>query len=92
MTANEKRLTAKVLRMASDQFSNHGCNDFDLSEVIPDKDERDSLFRAYCEYNGDPSEYDEWDAPAEGADYRMQDWMVMSFMAARLEREANDEV
>jgi hypothetical protein len=92
MTTAEKRLTAKLLRMASDVYSCNGCNDFDLSLVIPDQDERDEFVRGYFANNGDPSEYYEQSEHGDGPeDWRIMDWMAMSFMADRLEREANDD-
>jgi hypothetical protein len=51
MSPGERRLTAHLLRLASGQFSNHGCNDFDLVPFIPDPDERDALvLEAFGEY------------------------------------------
>lgn len=81
MTSAEQRLTATLLRMAADTYSNFGCNDFDLSEVIPDPDERNALVRAVHEWNGDPEEYE---ADDRTPDYRLQDWYLMDYMAHRL--------
>lgn len=72
MTPNERRLTHTLLRMASEQFSRHGCNDFPRPEWFP-KDEWDDLHKREHEYNGDPEEYE----PRECLD----DWVLMSFMA-----------
>ena len=83
MTPGERKIAAKLLRMAADEFSSHGCNDFDLTEVIPDQAERDALVRAYHGWNGDPEEYYE----AGSRDYRLMDWMLMDFMAALMEEE-----
>lgn len=86
MTPNERKLAAAVLRLASEQFSNHGCNDFDLSKLIPDEDERNALVREYEGWNGSPEEYRD----ASGSqDWRLMDFMIMSFMADRLEAEAS---
>jgi hypothetical protein len=84
MTAAERKLAARLLRLAADRFSNHGCNDFDMAEVIPDQTERDEIVRAYHEWNGDPQDYTE---AGEVADYRLMDWMAMDFMANRLTRD-----
>lgn len=81
MTSSEQRLTAILLSMAAERYSNFGCNDFDLSEVIPDLDERNALVLAAHEWNGDPEEYDE---AGEGPDYRLPDWYLMDYMAHRL--------
>jgi hypothetical protein len=32
MTAIERKLASKLLTLAADEFSNHGCNDFHLLE------------------------------------------------------------
>lgn len=87
MTTNERKLAAAVLRLASDQFANHGCNDFDMSELVPDQAERDELVRAYFAWNGDPSEYFEQPDWTGEADYRLTDWEIMIWMADRLENE-----
>lgn len=83
MTATEAKLAAACLREASRTFSNNGCNDFDLMALVPDQDERDALVLAYFEWNGDPEEYYEQQNPAH--DWRLQDWMLMDFLAHRLE-------
>jgi hypothetical protein len=86
MTPDEKKLAAILLRKASDQFSNHGCNDFDLVEFIPDRAERDALVLKYFEWNGDPSEYYDASEDGDGShDWRLMDWMLMDFLADRLE-------
>jgi hypothetical protein len=85
MTPAERKLTAALLRMASDTFGNHGCNDFDLTKVIPDKAERDALVRSYFEWNGDPECY--YESDGRQGDYRLMDFMGMDLMASRLENE-----
>lgn len=91
MTANEQKLAAHVLRMASNEFSNHGCNDFNLAQIVPDQAERDALVRAYHEWNGDLEEMERYgwleQAQPGSPDYRLMDFMVMDFMAARLDPE-----
>lgn len=84
MTPGEKRLTAALLRLASEQFGNHGCNDFDLSEHCADPEARDGLVREYCEWNGE--QY--YEADEDGEDYRLPDFALMDFMANKLEGEA----
>jgi len=58
MTDKEKKLTALFLRLASDEFGNHGCND------VPEKyfegwtkEERQQFVKEIHEWNGDPEEY-----------------------------------
>lgn len=82
MTPAEKALAAKLLRMASDQFSNHGCNDFDLSKYITDPAERDALVLEACgEVYGEAAE----------PDYRIGDSVLMDLMAERLEADTDPE-
>jgi hypothetical protein len=90
MDANQKKLAAKVLELASDTFSNHGCNDFNLTNLIPNPTERNELVRAYHEYNGDLDDYDEYnvDATDLSPDYRLMDWMIMGWLADILKAEA----
>lgn len=82
MTVTENRIAAAMLRMASDQFANHGCNDLDLARFIPDQDERDAFVREYYAWNGDSEEYYE---SSGVADYRIMDYAMMDFLADRLE-------
>ena len=82
MNAAERKIAAYLLRLAADEFGYHGCNDFDLTILIPDKDERDEFVRAAFAWGGDPDNYLEQTGEA---DYRLQDWMLMSYMAYRLE-------
>jgi hypothetical protein len=78
MSPGERRLTAHLLRLASGQFSNHGCNDFDLVPFIPDPDERDALvLEAFGEL---------WNDRAV-PDYRLGDSVLMDLMADRLEND-----
>jgi hypothetical protein len=81
LSPTEHLLCAKLLGMASEIYSNFGCNDFDLTEFIPDEDERNMLVQAYCEWNGDPEEY----RPASGdGDYRLMDYALMRYLADRI--------
>jgi hypothetical protein len=82
VTPTERKLAAHLLRLAADQFSNHGCNDFDLSKLIPDQDERDALVREFEEWSGSPDEYRD---QSGSADWRMMDYAAMYFMADQLE-------
>jgi hypothetical protein len=81
MTTSEKRLTAALLRLAADEFHNHGCNDFNLTEYISDADTRDVLvFDSFGELFGEGKGDDE-------PDYRLGDSWLMEAMAKRLEAE-----
>lgn len=89
MSPGEKRLAAHLLRLASDQFSNHGCNDFDLSKHCADSLARDAFVRSYHEWNGDLAEMEEngWLDHLGGPDWRLMDFMIMDFLADKLENE-----
>ena len=85
---HELKLAAKLLRLVSDQFSNHGCNDFDLvteGELTPEQAYEAN--KAYILYNEEsPDDYDEselHDSAALGGDSGL-----MASLAAKLEEEA----
>jgi hypothetical protein len=76
VTGAEKRLTAKLLRMAADVFHNHGCNDFDFAAVVPDVEQRREIVRRYEERNSGGREFD------PERDYRIwHDAVLMDAMA-----------
>ena len=78
LSAKEANMVARLLGMASDEFSNHGCND------LPDdfwedwtRLERQALCRAIQEVNGTPEDYD--------PDHlNHPDWLLMEYMRDRL--------
>lgn len=73
------KLAGQLLELASDKFSNHGCNDWEWPEGWSVEDRRE-FARAIAEEDGyDPEAY-----VAEGR-YGPGDWEVMSFLAKRLE-------
>lgn len=73
------KLMSHLLKMASEQFGNHGCGDFNLEAVIPDVEDRRALLKAMHESNGDPEEFD----PKRDYQYAM-DWWLMSYFAKHL--------
>lgn len=85
LTPDLARLAGRLLQFASTEFSNHGCNDFDL-RTIPGFDAREAraaLDLATHTWNGDPEEHD----PEN--DYRYAaDFSLMRFLAAELEKAA----
>ena len=75
----EKKIVAKLLDVAGDTFSNHGCNDFDLGELGVTKKQAAELERRYQEFNNSPEDYD------PNADHRQQmDWCLMNYFSWRL--------
>lgn len=79
MTDKEKKLAADLLKLAADQFANHGCNDIDqkLLEGWTEK-ERQDLMRDYEIVNSNGRDYEEGDKIQE-------DWIAMLAMAYKLE-------
>lgn len=81
MTKKEIHITAMLLRMASDEFSNHGCND--LPSYFWDgwtKEERQKLVKEYYTWNRSPKDYD----PNH---LEISDSSLMSFLADKLSFE-----
>ena len=82
----EARLLIELLELASDSFSNHGCNDFDLTKSVPDLEDRRALMKRYNDYNGslEDFEYDE----EHGSQYELDnDSALMSYLARRIEEQ-----
>ena len=78
----ELSLAAKMLKLASEQFSNHGCNDVD--ENLYDNwtlEERQQFVKEFHQWNGNLEEYDE-------TFLHLGDNTIMSFLAAKLEWES----
>lgn len=76
MTKCEKHIASLMLSIAADSFSNHGCNDWDWPENIPQA-EREAFVKAYHEWNGDPEEFD-------SRHLFLPDSSVMAYLSARL--------
>lgn len=74
-------LAADMLDRAGDEFGSHGCNDYQLPDVLTAKDRLD-LSKAMHTWNGDPEE-------ARNSRY-CADWFLMHFLAAVFRRAAGD--
>lgn len=86
MNINQKKVMVALMEMAAVSFSNHGCNDFYLKDLIPDVEERRKMVREFHAFNGDPSEF------LEGGTYEMfSDYALMDFFAAKLKLEIEGE-
>lgn len=81
----EYELAAKLLDMASDEFSNHGCNDFEL----PNTPENYALVESMELWNVSESgeEPNEVNVSEDGQTIYTMDWYIMSYLAHCL-REA----
>lgn len=83
MTKQELLLAATLLDLAADEFSNHGCNDFDLARFVPDADQRRALVKEYEDWNSRGLDFD------PTADYAIYyDWALMNWLAHKLRTQA----
>ena len=87
MTNKEKEFLSRLLEMASDEFSNHGCNDVpdDMLNIFTDT-EKKSLIKEYQKYNNDPDTTEDSELLLEDFDCT-PDWAWMSFFAQKLRDE-----
>ncbi len=76
-----RKLVAHLLEMASDEFSNHGCNELDLKAFVPDVEDRRALMKELEAWNNSPDEYDP-KAKYEDSD----DWLLMRFFADKIRK------
>jgi hypothetical protein len=84
MKKYELILTAKLLEMASDEFSNNGCNEMPKGiQKLLTKKQWTELDKEYHEFNGDPEEHD-----PKRPGIMNYDWIAMSFMKNKLLEEA----
>lgn len=80
LSAVEAKLASRLLSLARDKFSNHGCSDFQLN--LPEKEAREILV-ARERWNGDEAETVVLQTqPICNND---SDWYMMAYLAARLE-------
>lgn len=73
LTKNEARLAGTLLRDASDEYSNHSCNDLERPEWFP-QDEWDALALKIAKWGCTLEEY----KPERRI---LTDWLVMEFLA-----------
>jgi hypothetical protein len=84
MKAKWMKLAANLLEIASDQFSNHGCNDYELpGDWTPE--ERMELAKAYCVYNKEEADQETLEFLAGGG---LGDDALMGFLADEMRRSA----
>lgn len=75
LTDDEAKVVAELLRLASNTFSNHGCNDFDLRQY--------GLKHMARELNELEHEHEE-DRPPDMNNPVMTDWLLMDRFADKL--------
>lgn len=80
MRANEKALIAKLLDMAADTYSNHGCNDLDTEEFFGEftPADRAKLLHEMQEFNGDKED------PSPTKLIHIGDYALMRFYAHKI--------
>ena len=79
-----KELIAQLLEVETDRFSNHGCNDFALTDYLPDWGDRHDLARTVFD-EGDRDRYD-----TENEYEEMNDYELMSFFADKIRKLSAD--
>lgn len=73
-----KKVIARLLEIACEQFSNHVCENFDLEGILPDVESRRELAKLITIRN-DPEDYD-----SDGNYNTMQESQLMLFFASIL--------
>lgn len=84
LTKTEAKLAAALLEMASETYSNHGCNDFDVVSAIGiTNKESKELWKKLTKWNGGNDEI--------GSGPIHIDWILMSYLASRLQEESEGQ-
>jgi hypothetical protein len=73
-----KKLIARLLEKAGDQFANHVCNDFDVTDYLPDREHQHELAKVVFDKD-DPERYN----PSHNYE-TMNDSELMLFFANRI--------
>jgi hypothetical protein len=82
MTPTERALAARCLIEAAETFSNHGCNDLRL----PNTDENWFLIEAMEDW-AKIDKPDRRSRPPPWKDIVTEDWLMMKYLASRLEAD-----
>jgi hypothetical protein len=86
LNKHKKALVAVLLEAASDEFANHGCNDYEFENT----DENWKLICDMEDWNG-TKPADRRERPNPGKKIMTYDWYVMSYLAACLKKESESE-
>lgn len=82
MNRSQLKILAKVLDSAGDEFSNHGCNDFNLDKLGLTPEELESFKAEFTAWmKADDPQY-------EGYGNCVQDWLVMRYLQEVAKKEA----
>jgi hypothetical protein len=85
LTENECRIISDLLEMASEEFGNHGCNDY----TIPNTPENYEMISKIIQRNGAGLSKEEMkpDVGDTGKRILTEDWMLMDYFAKLLSGE-----
>jgi len=78
LTKDQKKLAAYLLRLASDRFSNHCCNDLDLRKIG-----LESMAAELYDY----LEKDEEEENNTNVPLITYDWLAMCYLADKLDQD-----
>lgn len=87
LTAAELKMISQLLKEASNEFSNHGCNDMD----IPNTDENKQMLIRMVRETWDPRDAAEEIETIESCKKKTlytYDWMLMEYLAQRCDEAA----
>ena len=81
MKSHELRLVSMLLEMASQEFSNHGCNDFKWPDWFPES-ERVILVRDMAvENRSHAAEVEDMVEDYSKSEYAPPDWWLMTYLS-----------
>ena len=84
LSSSELRLASELLKKASEEFSNHGCNDFEWPEWFP-KEERVTFCRAMeMDNSKDPVLAEETVEMYAYKKHSPPDWWLMAYLSRKL--------
>lgn len=86
LTKAEKKIAAALLDRAAEEFSNHGCNDFELlTEANLTREEALEIANTMHAYQKeDDATYDGHPANPNATHLYSYDWMLMQMLAKKL--------
>jgi hypothetical protein len=92
LTSYEIKLAAKLLEVASEKFSNHSCNDFELvREVGLTSEEAYEINRRFVEWN-DPDWQDDYSEEELRVEHAIAgDNGLMAYLSERLKSQLTEE-
>lgn len=90
LTDTEAKVLAELLELASDTFSNHGCNDFELDKCILDLEDRKKLMKSYNDYNGSSEDF-EYDVKHRSKFELENDAALMGYLADRIKEQLEND-